>query len=272
MSASELYQAGKLDEAIAAQVQGVKASPGDPNKRLFLFELLLFAGDLERAKRQLDAVRYDEPERDSMVDRYRRLLEAEEFRRRVFREGILPQFLTAPPEHLGKRLQAIQWLRGGQPAEAMKVLREADAAAGAAAGMLNGKAFTLLCDADGLFGPTLEVMAHADYYWLPLEQVETLALNPPKFPRDLVYLPARLSVKGGPTGEVFLPTLYPGSHEAADPQLKLARMTDWKAPAEGEEAPARGVGAKLFLVDDDAVPLLEWRELQILGVVPAQGA
>ena len=48
--------------------------------------------------------------------------------------------------------------------------------------------------------------------------------------------------------------------EAADDQAKLGRMTDWQAP---EGAPVRGHGARLFLVGDDAIGLLDWRELKL---------
>ena len=55
-----------------------------------------------------------------------------------------------------------------------------------------------------------------------------MAMNPPRFPRDLLYVPARLEL-ADEAGEVFLPALYPGSHEHADDQVRLGRMTDWKA-------------------------------------------
>ena len=35
-------------------------------------------------------------------------------------------------------------------------------------------------------------MAHGAYYWVPLEQVETITMNVPKAPRDLLWVPARL--------------------------------------------------------------------------------
>ena len=85
MNATELFKAGSLKEAIEAQTQEVKANPTDPGRRLFLFELLAFAGDLDRARRQIEAVRYDEPERDTAVQRYRRLLDSEAARRHVQR-------------------------------------------------------------------------------------------------------------------------------------------------------------------------------------------
>src|SRR5437762_13769874 len=118
MNANECYKAGKIQDAIDDQTQVVKANPADQAKRLFLFELLVFAGDLERAQRQIDAVHYAELELETAVQAYRKLLEAEQFRRRVFREGIMPKFLLPPPEHVAKRLQAVAQLKDGSLAEA----------------------------------------------------------------------------------------------------------------------------------------------------------
>ena len=103
----------------------------------------------------------------------------------------------------------------------------------------------------------LEVMAQGQYYWVPLDQVESVTIDAPKAPRDLLWAPARLEMKES-AGNVFLPLLYPGSHEHPDTQVKLGRLTDWKS-AEG--GPVQGVGARVFLVDDDAVSLLDWREM-----------
>jgi type VI secretion system protein ImpE len=260
MNASELFKAGKLQEAIAAQVNEVRAHPADHGKRLFLFELLVFAGDLDRARRHIDAVRYDEVERDAAVQTYRKLLDAEQARRRLFRDGLRPKSLAEPSEHVRLRLGAVDRLREGRPAEAAEVLARAASATPPAPGVLNGKAFDLLRDADDLFGPVLEVMAHGDYYWVPLEQVEALAMNAPRFPRDLLWVPARLSVRDGAAGDVFLPALYPGSHEHPDDQVRLGRATDWKT-AEG--GTVLGVGLRMFLAGDDPVSLLEFRQLQM---------
>ena len=46
----------------------------------------------------------------------------------------------------------------------------------------------------------------------------------------------------------------------AQDQLKLGRLTDWKAE---EGTPVQGVGLRTFLMDDDAVTLLEWRQLEM---------
>jgi type VI secretion system protein ImpE len=265
MNASELFKAGKLQEAIAAQMQEVKANATDQAKRLFLFELLAFAGELDRAQRQIEAIHHDDPEIDTAVAAYAKLLEAEQQRRRLFRDGVSPQFLAEVPEHVRLRLDAVNRLRENHPAEAAELLSHADRVAPAIQGELNGKPFDALRDCDDLFASVLEVMSHGDYYWVPLEQVDTLTMNPPKFPRDLLWIPARLEIRDGPAGDVFLPALYPGSHEHSDNQVKLGRLTDWKSP---EEGPVLGVGLHTFLVGEDTITLLEWRTLNLGGFRP----
>jgi len=102
MNATELFKAGKLSEAVDAQVKEVKANPADPNRRLFLFELLAFTGDLDRARRQIEAVKYDDPDKDLALLRYARLLDSEALRRKAFQETgpVLPTTFTEPPFHM----------------------------------------------------------------------------------------------------------------------------------------------------------------------------
>jgi type VI secretion system protein ImpE len=260
MNASELFRAGRLREAIDAQVPEVRDNPGDQARRVFLFELLAFAGDLERARRQIDAISYDNPGIDLTVQTYRRMLDAEEARRKLFREGVPPKFLDEPPAHVGLRLEAAQRLRQGRPAEARELLQQAAATTPTVAGKLNGKPFTSLADYDELFGTVLEVFAHGDYFWVPLEQVDSLLLNAPRFPRDQLWIPARLDLRSGQAGAVFLPAVYPGSHERADDLVKLGRTNDWNEIADG---PTLGVGVHTFVLDSNASGLPDWRELQI---------
>jgi type VI secretion system protein ImpE len=261
MTPTELFKAGHLQQAIDAQIQEVKASPGDQGKRLFLFELLTFAGDLDRAMRQINAVTYGQLELDVAVHNYGNLLNAENSRRKLFREGVRPNFLMEAPDHVKLRLDAVDRLRDNQPAEATALLAKAHEATPAVAGRLNDKPFKALRDCDDLFAGVLEVMAKGKYFWVPLDQVVTLGLNAPRFPRDLIWVPAHLEMGGeGATGEVWLPALYPMTHEHADDQVRLGRSTDW---VQADGGPVLGRGVRTFLVDDDAVGLLEWREVEI---------
>src|SRR5262249_29832216 len=259
MNANDLFKAGHLQPAIDEQLKAVKADPADHGKRLFLFELLAFAGDLERARKQIDAVDYGDMELNAAVMSYRLLLDAAKARRQLFAEGLRPRFYSDPPAHIHQRLEAIDMMREGKHAEASALLARSNEAAPSLAGELNGKPFTLLRDCDDLFAPVLEVLARDAYYWVPLAQIESVAMNPPRFPRDLLWAPAQLTLHDGESGSVFLPVLYPGSHQHAEDAVKLGRMTDWKAVDGG---PVLGVGARLFLVDDAEVGVLEWHKVR----------
>jgi type VI secretion system protein ImpE len=257
MNPTEYYKAGRLQEAIQAQIHEVKDHPLDQGKRLFLFELLAFAGELERARRQIEAISYDDADLERAAASYCKLLDSEQARRDLFEKSRSPGFFGEPPEHLRLRLAAVNRLRENDLLEAARTLERALDATPAVQGTLNGRPFQSLRDEDDLYSGVLEVMTQGRYFWVGLEQISVLTINPPRFPRDLLYIPAHLAL-ADEEGDVYLPALYPGSHEHPDDQVKLGRMTDW-APV--GDAFARAVGLHTFLLDDEPIGLLEWREL-----------
>jgi type VI secretion system protein ImpE len=258
MTSTELYRSGKLAEAVEAQIHEVKAAPADQGKRLFLFELLAFSGNWDRARRQIDAVQYGDADLDMATQAYRFLVDAEQARRRVLTEGLTPQFLAEPPEHVRLRLEGARNIAAGQHTEAARLLSLADEQAPPIRGRLNDKPIEGLRDCDDLFGSVLEVLAQGNYFWVPFEQINSLTIKPPRFPRDLLWLPARLEASAS-SGDVFLPVLYPGSAEHADDDVRLGRRTDWSAADGG---PVLGVGQRTFLVGEDPLNLLEVRSLE----------
>ena len=152
MTATDLYKAGKLDEAIAAQIEEVKAHPGDQGKRLFLFELLAFAGQWDKAGRQIHAIEYPEVELQAATLAYASLVGAEQKRQQLFQNGTPPQFLAEPTPQMKSRLEAVNYLREKQnrPKRA-GFLAEADAQTPLLKGLLNDKPFEGLRDGDDLF-------------------------------------------------------------------------------------------------------------------------
>jgi type VI secretion system protein ImpE len=258
MKAGDLFKVGKLQEAIDLQIREVKANPGDPNRRLFLFELIAFTGDLDKARKQLEAISYGQLELDTVVGVYGKVLEAEETRRRFVREGVPPQFFAEPPEYVRWQLEATQHLREKRVPQAAELLIKALAASPTLNGKWNDKPFNSLRDGDDLFAAVLEVFGNGKYWWVPLEQIQTVTMNPPKYPRDLLWVPAWLEPKDYAPVKVFLPVLYPASYESNDNEVKMGRLTQWQDLGDG---PVLGVGQHSYFFEEQEVGLLDWREL-----------
>jgi type VI secretion system protein ImpE len=231
MNAAELYQEGRLDEAIQALGVALRDDPTDARRRTFLFELLCFAGEYDRAEKQLDILA--EGGRDAEVGTllYRGALHAERLRQAVFAPGGMP------PSGREPRMVS---------------------------GTLNGEAFASLVDADPRLGPRLEVFAAGQYTWLPLEHISSMTMEPPRRLRDLLWAPVVVrpsaAMRELELGELLMPVLTPDAHRHADPQVRLGRVTEIGTLDDGRDAP---VGQKLLLMDDREVPLLEVRELVI---------
>jgi len=257
MNATELYQTGRLQDAIAAQIDVVKSHPSDQDSRLFLFELLVFAGALDRARRQIEIIKYEDPALDMAVSSYRKLLDAEQARRNLFSQGLAPGFFGEPAEHLrfGSRRSIvcgrIGRRRPPRPSPApTRPCRPSPAASMASPSSLSATP-TTCSRASSKSWPTAVTSGS---HW----SRSSLTMKAPRFPRDLLFLPAHLELEEE-EGEVFLPTLYPASYEHPDDRVKLGRLTDWKELAAGL---VLGVGQHTYLRDDDEIGLLEWREFR----------
>ena len=77
MTAEELFREGRLADAIAAQTAEVKARPLDSDARFFLFLLLCFSGEIERAEMQLEAAVLQNEELQAGALVYRAMLGSE---------------------------------------------------------------------------------------------------------------------------------------------------------------------------------------------------
>jgi len=77
MTARELYQAGKLAEAVQALNGELRDNPGDTKRRTFLFELLCFAGNFDRADKQLEILAQENKDAQMGALVYRAALHAE---------------------------------------------------------------------------------------------------------------------------------------------------------------------------------------------------
>jgi type VI secretion system protein ImpE len=231
MTARDLYQAGKLEEAVRALSAEVRDHPTDNQRRTFLFELLCFAGDFERAEKQLDVLAESGNNAQLGCLLYRSALHAERERQETFRTKEYPRDAGA-----------------SEP--------------GPVSGTLNGRPFHSLSDADPRIGPRLEIFAAGSYLWIPFRHIASIEIEPPKRLRDLIWIPALVrtgpSFEGRELGEILLPVLSPFCSKHADDQVRLGRATVWEEDEDGRVLPA---GQKMLVADEEEFPLLELRQL-----------
>jgi len=90
MNPQELFRAGRLTDAIKALSAELRDNPTDVRRRTFLFELLCFAGEYERADKQLEVLAQAGPQSEMGVLLYRSALFAERQRQDVFERGEFP--------------------------------------------------------------------------------------------------------------------------------------------------------------------------------------
>jgi type VI secretion system protein ImpE len=228
--ARALYREGRLNDAIQALGAEVRDHPTDAQRRTFLFELLCFAGEYDRAEKQLRILEQGGKEAEMGALILHSALHAERLRRDMFEQGTFPTGAAPRP----------------------------------AAGTLNGTRVDSIADADPRIGARLELFAAGQYTWIPFDQIASVRAEAPKRLRDLLWLPAKIrtaeNFQGMELGEVLIPVLAPLSARESDDAVRLGRVTEWYALEGGGEAP---VGQKTLLVDGEELPILELRELEI---------
>jgi type VI secretion system protein ImpE len=262
MDAKQLFDSGQLQAAISQLTADVKASPRDLRRRIFLFELLSFTGDWQRAERQLDAVAQVSGDAtvELGIEVYRGILRAEVNRRQLFRgESRQPKFLSEPPPYTALHLRALTEMIEQHFDQAEASLAESSALRKNLQGQLEDTRFDDFKDADDLLAPFLEIIARADYLWLALEDILRLEIQPPRTLRDLLWIPAKIELREQQTIDVFIPVQYYGSSDHAEDSVKLGRMTVWENVG-GEINLGRG--QRTFLIDGDERSLLEIRKLE----------
>jgi len=232
MTPQELYREGKLREAIQTLGDEIRSNPLDAKRRTFLFELMLFSGEYDRAEKQLDFLSGATPESSAGTMLYRSALHAERTRQQMFLNRQTPVVKDGP-------------VHGGQ---------------------LNGKPFEVFADADPRIGANLEVFIAGSYTWIPVHYLRRLEIDAPKNLRDMVWASARVETSADfrlqELGEVLIPVLSPLSSRHADATVQLGREAAWEPDEEFGEIP---YGAKTFVIDGVDVPLIEVRSVTWLA-------
>jgi type VI secretion system protein ImpE len=233
MTPLELYRSGELRAAIKALGDELRANPLDIKRRTFLFELLCFAGEYDRAEKQLNVLADTNNQALAGTLLYRSALHAEKTRQEMFQKRDLPKV---------------------------------DSAAGPVSGTWNGESFSDLRDADQRIGANLEVFIAGSYTWIPFHYMRRLEIEKPENLRDLIW--ARARVETSPAfrlqdlGEVLIPVLAPLSSQHPDESVQLGRTTTWQDAAPEDTVDELPFGQRMLLVDGEEIPILEFRSIQ----------
>ena len=256
--ADELVRAGQLQEAISALQEQVRRDPANAKNRVFLFQLMAILGQWDRAMTQLNVAAEMDASNLLMAQMCRVALNCEALRAAIFSGDRLPMVFGEPAEWVGWLVQANQMVAKGQSAAAQELRDKAYDAAPAVSGKINDTPFQWIADADSRLGPMLEAVVNGKYYWVPLNSIHELLIEPPSDLRDLVWIPASFTWTNGGQVVGLIPTRYPGSESSDDSQVKMARKTIW---TECDGGWFVGSGQRMLTTDDADYPLLETRSI-----------
>lgn len=260
MQALTLLNQGKLDEAAEAAIDFVRNKPGDVPGREILAELFCLRGDLERADKQCETILVQHPSAALSASLLRQLIRAETSRRECWRDGRLPEFIGEPGDVCQKTLAALLACRSGSLVEATEILADLQENQPSSTGSCNGTTFDEFRDLDDLCAGIWEVLTSTGkYFWVPLGRIVSAEFSPVARPRDLFWRQCNLTVKDGPEGVVYVPTLYIDTDLSQPSEERLGRATNW---VEDEDAPVRGLGQRTFLVGDEEVGIMQIESLE----------
>ena len=249
---------GRLGDALSLQRIAVENQSHDSPARLFLFELLVLAGETSDAIRQLKLVESESPNWPASKKSFRQILRADARRSPRLRR---PEFLADPPRHLRCRWNAALCHNRGQTEEATHWLDRADALAPEIAGFVDGREFTGLRDSDDRFAALFEVFLSRQYVWIPFVDMRSLRLEKAEHLLDLAFRKARLKLTDGTSHMVTLPLLYPGSSREGD-DLALGELVDWTSDGSGVIC---GLGARVLTFGDEELDLGSCTMVELRG-------
>lgn len=254
----ENVRQGRLEEALAELQSAVRKAPADAKHRILLFQLLSIMGQWQRALTQLNVVGDLDAKALPMVQTYRTALKCEELRAEVFAGKRTPLLFGEPARWTALLVQSLVAAVQGKNAEADKLHNEAFDLAPASTGKIDDQPFAWLADADSRLGPILEAIVDGKYYWIPFGKLSAIRIEKPADLRDLVWIPAYLTVSNGGEVVALIPSRYPGSELGPDAAIRMARKTEWLP---GNDGVNTGLGQRMLATDQGDYSLLEIRSI-----------
>ncbi|RVV98305.1 nitrogen fixation protein [Mesobaculum littorinae] len=276
--AQDLKSALSQDDLAAARglaAARVKTHPRDVEARMFLAELCVIAGELDRAETHAKLAATAAPDAAVGLGVFRQHLRALHARDAWWTQGALPTFPTGPSALSALALRLNIALRDEDGAAAAKALAALDDLRGEQPVVYDGTEAGDLRDLDDRLPHAIEALSAGGHYlWLDFAQISELAFHPASRPIDMVLRRARVTLQDGSAADIRVPAIYPeprggtsapnapASAAPADIALRLGRGTDF-LDLPGGLTGARGL--RCWLAGDR---VLTCHEAQTLGFPP----
>lgn len=251
-----------LDTALDMAKAHLKSNPSDQEARHLYIDLLVLAGDYERADTQCSLAVTFAPDATMGFALLRNELRGMAARDAWFRSGAVPEFPQGPSnlDKLAIRLGIAH--RTHDATDAKEALAALEDQRGEHPMLWNGKQVSDFRDLDDRTPHALEViMTGGAYLWIDFAKIATLTVEPIARPRDLAFRRAELSLIDGAVAPVLLPAIYHGT--TADAALMLGRETDWVDEPTGITT---GRGQRCFLAGDELVSFHDTESLETVAV------
>ena len=257
-AAEQAVREGDLATALSRLQEQIRKSPEKASLRVFLFQLLSVQGDWERAATQLKLAAELDAGALAMAQMYREAILCERLRAEVFAGKRSPVIFGEPEQWLALLIEALLVTGTERAGEAEDLRARAFEAAPTSAGTIDGQPFEWVADADMRLGPVLEAVINGRYYWVPFARLSRVDFEAPADLRDVVWAPAHLQFSNGGEAVGVVPTRYSGTEHAADPQLRLARKTEW---IEGTPGVFTGLGQRVLTTSAGDFALMDVRSI-----------
>lgn len=254
-----------LEDALEEVKAHLKGKPSDQEARHLYIDLLVLAGEYERADNQCSLAATLSPDATMGFALLRNELRAMAARDAWFSSGGVPEFPQGPSEldKLAVRLGIAH--RDGDAEAAKTALAALDELRSERPLIWNDRAVSDFRDLDDRTPHALEViMTGGGYLWIDFAKISALSIEPIARPRDLAFRRAELTLIDGAAASVLLPAVYHGTGK--DAALRLGRETEWVEEASGITT---GRGQRCFLAGDE---LVSFHDTQSLEIVPASAA
>jgi type VI secretion system protein ImpE len=227
MGTEDWLRGGDPSTALNDLQEQVRKNPSNAKLRIFLFQLLAVEGRWDRALTQLKVAGELDAGSLAMVQTYRDALACEALRAEIFAGTRSPLVFGEPENWIALLIEALRLTAVGKVEQSQEIRQQAFDAAPTTRGSIGEEPFQWIADADQRLGPVLEAIINGKYYWVPFRRIAAIRFDAPADLRDVVWMPAYFTWANGGESVGLVPTRYPGSHASDNPQVRLARLTEW---------------------------------------------